>query len=92
VWPEPFAADELAGRTAPITGAARGIGGALATRFCELGGGVVVSDLDAVGAERKARELLEAGHHALGTRLDVRSTDVDGGWNAYSWIYPARTI
>ena len=36
-WPEPFAASEFAGRTALVTGAAQGIGAAIAGRLAELG-------------------------------------------------------
>lgn len=73
-WPEPFAADELAGQASLVTGAAQGIGGAIATRLGELGAAVAVTDLNREGAEAKARELRAAGCEAFALRLDVRDT------------------
>src|SRR5688500_20225885 len=62
---------ELAGRVTVVTGAASGIGRALAHRFAEEGAkGVVVADLDGEGAERVAAEI---GAQALGIRADVGS-------------------
>jgi NAD(P)-dependent dehydrogenase (short-subunit alcohol dehydrogenase family) len=48
---------ELHGRTVVITGAARGMGAAMARRFAAAGAVVVVSDLDAVGTEVLSKEL-----------------------------------
>lgn len=46
----------LKGKTAVVTGAAGGIGSAIATRFCEAGARVIVADLEARRAQ--AEELL----------------------------------
>lgn len=73
-WPEPFAPDELAGQGSLVTGAAQGIGGAIATRLGELGSAVAVTDLNREGAEAKARELRDSGCEAFALRLDVRDT------------------
>jgi NAD(P)-dependent dehydrogenase (short-subunit alcohol dehydrogenase family) len=73
-WPSPFADDELAGRVALVTGAAQGIGGAVAKRLAELGAAVAVTDLDGEAAEAKARALRESGLAAEAFALDVRDT------------------
>jgi NAD(P)-dependent dehydrogenase (short-subunit alcohol dehydrogenase family) len=73
-WDDPFAADEFGGRVCLVTGAAQGIGGAIATRLAELGGRVAVTDVNAEGAEAKAATLREAGLTAEAFVLDVRDT------------------
>ncbi|MFC9790850.1 SDR family NAD(P)-dependent oxidoreductase [Rhodococcus sp. NPDC127528] len=68
---------DLAGTTAVVTGAASGIGAAVARRAAELGMRVVLADLDADGLERVAAEL--AGADVLAVRCDVTDpADVDG--------------
>lgn len=62
----------LAGRTAVVTGGARGIGLAIARTYVEHGARVVIGDLDEVGAEAAAKEL---GDAAIGVRCDVVSAD-----------------
>ena len=52
--------DRLAGRTAIVIGAARGIGAGIARRFLEEGASVVVADVDAAGRETAGR-LAEIG-------------------------------
>jgi 3-oxoacyl-[acyl-carrier protein] reductase len=65
------------GRVAVITGAARGIGFAVATRFAEEGASVAVVDLDPAAAEEATRRLPGAAKH-LGLGADVsRSDDVE---------------
>ena len=58
----------LENRIAFVTGAARGIGRAIAERLAKEGARVAVADLDAEGAARAAREL---GERAFGVRVDV---------------------
>ncbi len=59
-------------RTALITGAAQGLGAAIARALHGSGYLVVVSDLDGDGAEALAAELDPTGATAFGTALDVR--------------------
>ena len=63
----------LDGRTAVITGGARGIGFAIARRFVTEGARVVVADRDAAAAARAVDEL--GGSAAIGIECDV----VDSG-------------
>jgi NAD(P)-dependent dehydrogenase (short-subunit alcohol dehydrogenase family) len=63
---------ELTGKVAVVTGAAVGIGRALARRLGAEGCAVVVADIDAVNGARTA-ELI--GHTAAFVRVDVRSDD-----------------
>ncbi|GAA1619009.1 3-hydroxybutyrate dehydrogenase [Kribbella sancticallisti] len=48
---------DLSGRRAVVTGAASGIGAAVATRLARLGAHVSVCDIDAEGAERTAEQI-----------------------------------
>jgi 3-oxoacyl-[acyl-carrier protein] reductase len=59
----------LAGKTALVTGAARGIGRQIAIHLAESGAFVYVTDIDMEGARRSAEEL---GGSASAMQLDVR--------------------
>ena len=61
----------LAGKTAIITGAASGIGAAIAERFCVEGANVVVADIDGNKADAHVDSLKQSGAHALAVRTDV---------------------
>jgi NAD(P)-dependent dehydrogenase (short-subunit alcohol dehydrogenase family) len=62
----------LAGQSAAITGAARGIGRATAHAFLEAGMRVAIGDVDLPAAEQTAREL---GPRAVALPLDVTDRD-----------------
>ena len=69
---------ELREHVAVVTGGARGIGKAIATRLAAEGMAVVVNSLTEGGADRLARELRDQGRRAIGVRGDVAvPEDVD---------------
>jgi len=67
----------LEGKTAVITGAAGGIGRAIALRFAQAGAKVVVSDRELEGVQAVADEIKAAGGEALALQAHVgRSDDI----------------
>jgi NAD(P)-dependent dehydrogenase (short-subunit alcohol dehydrogenase family) len=67
----------LTGKVAIVTGAATGLGRAIAQVYAEEGAKVVVSDIRADEAEATARSIREDGGEAIAVRTDVsRSADV----------------
>ena len=62
---------ELPGRVAIVTGAARGIGFAIAERLSRAGASVVIADVAEEGAAAAAERLREAGGNALEAVADV---------------------
>jgi 3-hydroxybutyrate dehydrogenase len=65
---------KLDGRVALITGAASGIGHAIAKRYVEAGGRIAIADLNADGATQAAKELGDA-NAAIGIGMDVSKED-----------------
>jgi 3-hydroxybutyrate dehydrogenase len=65
----------LKDKVALITGAASGIGKALAGAFAAAGAGVVIADLRAEEARAAAEEVNRAGRRALGIAMDVTSEE-----------------
>ena len=65
---------KLDGKVALITGAASGIGHAIAKRYLEADGRVVIADLNAEGAAKSAKELT-GEKSAIGVGMDVTKED-----------------
>ncbi len=62
---------KLSGQVAVVTGAARGIGRAIALALAEEGCDVMVSDLDEGRAQEVAQEIARMGRRAVAIRTDV---------------------
>jgi 2-hydroxycyclohexanecarboxyl-CoA dehydrogenase len=65
----------LAGKTAIVTGAAQGIGRAIATRLAAEGAQVAIADIQEDVAAKTAEALCAAGYTAAAVRLDVTTLD-----------------
>jgi len=63
---------DLSGRVAVVTGAASGIGRAMAEKFLDKGARVVLADVENDALQRTVGELNDAGGAAAGMRVDVR--------------------
>src|SRR5207248_2623976 len=69
---DPFAAFDLSGRVAVVTGAASGIGEAAARTFAAAGAAVMLADLDEVGTQRVLDELRRDGARVSSAHVDTR--------------------
>ena len=66
---------KLQGKVALITGAASGIGKAIAQRYAREGANIVIADLNLEAANAAAAEIAAAGGTAMGVAMDVTSED-----------------
>lgn len=66
---------ELSGKTAVITGAASGIGLAMAHRFGEAGMNLVLGDIESDALDAATTELADAGYEVAAMQIDVRDFD-----------------
>lgn len=70
--------DHLAGKVAVVTGAASGLGRAMALAFAAEGMHVALADVDEANLARAADEVRAKGVHALALRVDVsRGEEID---------------
>jgi 3-hydroxybutyrate dehydrogenase len=66
---------KLAGKTAVVTGAASGIGRAVAERLASEGAAVAIADIDADGARAAAMHIAAHGARAIAVTMDVTSEE-----------------
>ncbi|WP_051953751.1 SDR family NAD(P)-dependent oxidoreductase [Xenophilus azovorans] len=64
-------ANALKDKAVIVTGAAGGIGSAVAAYLAREGARLVLADIDGPGVERTAAALRQAGHDAMGQQMDV---------------------
>ena len=72
------ALQELSGKIAIVTGAARGMGLAVAKRLAAAGASIAINDVNAEAAAQAASDLSAQGHAALAVPGDVTSGDEVG--------------
>jgi 3-oxoacyl-[acyl-carrier protein] reductase len=77
----------LTGRRAVVTGAARGIGAAIAITLARFGADVAICDRDADGLGRTAGEVAGVGRHAHAELLDVRDAGA-----VHAWLEPLDRV
>jgi 3(or 17)beta-hydroxysteroid dehydrogenase len=74
--------DRLAGKVALVTGAAQGLGAAVAQRLAQAGARVLITDRNATGGARVAA--------AIGGRFVLQDVSEEAGWSALATDIAAR--
>lgn len=67
------------GKIAVVTGAAHGIGGAIADRLGAEGAKVLVADIEEAAAQARSEVIRAAGGEAIGLKVDVRQREETAG-------------
>src|SRR5215472_12753851 len=62
---------DLTGRVAVVSGAARGLGRAMATALAEAGADLLLADVNAAGLRQTAEQLAALGRRAIPVTCDV---------------------
>lgn len=62
---------DFTGKNVVVTGAAKGLGKAIATTFAQAGAGVVIADFDEVTGKKTAEEMKAQGYNAIFCKVDV---------------------
>src|SRR5437899_6851705 len=62
---------DLTGRVALVSGAAQGIGRAMATALAEAGADLMLADLNSAGVQKTAEQLMALGRRAIPVTCDV---------------------
>lgn len=65
----------LKDKVAIVTGAASGIGNAIAQKYAKEGAKVVIADLDSAHAESAAKALRDQGHESISVAMDVSNEE-----------------
>src|SRR5260221_14740201 len=62
---------DLRGRVAIVSGAAQGMGGAMATAFAECGADLLLTDINESGVQATADQLKKLDRHVVATTYDI---------------------
>ncbi|MFJ5623630.1 SDR family NAD(P)-dependent oxidoreductase [Peribacillus loiseleuriae] len=65
----------LKGKTALVTGGARGLGKAMAEALAQVGANIIIADMELTSAQQAAKELASFGGKTLGLQVDVTSEE-----------------
>ena len=65
---------DLSNKVAVVSGAAQGMGRAMATALAEAGAQLLLVDRNEAGVQNTAREINDAGGHALPSSFDISDT------------------
>lgn len=92
--------DEFRSQVCVVTGAARGIGAAIAppspeenlSGFRSVDALVARSPMHRLATVAEIADAIDFLASTAAAYVTGSVLDVDGGWNTYSWFYPARDL